>query len=244
MNLTSAKTTGGNGVRISLFRKFLKWITFPGQTYFVQRSTEKKTPWGSQLQKINHPYTFNEQFVLCKIILVNFSRFQWDKWKNSYQCITVRQRTARYPFVLQSGLFLCTFSIIHCGNLYFFKLHVFHVAPFMLPFFHTAPFPCCTFLCSNVFMLHFFSCCTLFKNCPVSYCTFTRYNVFILHSSPVALFACCTFFQLHFVHFAIFPEVLQESPQTSKMERFAAIITKAIKHCWKVLHLRYSWGSG
>ena len=102
---------------------------------------------------------------------------------------------------------------------------------FMLHFVHTAPFPCCTFLYSNVFMLHFFSCCTLFKNCPVSCCTFTRYNVFILYSSPVALFACCTSFQLHFVHFAIFPEVLQESPQTSKIERFAAIITKAIKHC-------------
>ena len=115
---------------------------------------------------------------------------------------------------------------------------------FMLHFFHTAPFPCCTFLCSNFFMLHFFSCCTLIMNCFISYCTFTRYNVFVLHSSHVALFACCNFFLLHFVHFALFPEVLPGSPQPSTMERFATVITKVVKLCCKVLHLRCFWDSG
>ena len=114
-------------------------------------------------------------------------------------------------------------------------LHSFH-------FFHTARFPCCTFLCRNVFMLHFFSCCTLFMNCFISCCTFTRCNVFVFHSSPVVLFACCNFFLLHFVHFALFSEVYPGFPQTSKMERFATIITKAVKHCCKVLHLRCSRG--
>ena len=81
-------------------------------------------------------------------------------------------------------------------------------------------------------------------NCFISCCTFTRYNVFVLHSSPLALFAYCNFFLLHFVHFALFPEVLPGSPHTSTMEWCATIITKAVKHCCKVLHLRCSWGSG
>ena len=81
-------------------------------------------------------------------------------------------------------------------------------------------------------------------NCFISCCTFTSYNVFVLHSSPLALFAYCNFSLLHFVHFALFPEVLPGSPHTSTMERCATIITKAVKHCCKVLHLRCSWGSG
>ena len=204
MNLTSAKTTGGNGVRISLFRKFLKWITFPGQTYFVQRSTEKKTPWGSQLQKINHPYMFNEQFVLCKIILVNFSRFQWDKWINSYQCISVRQRTARYPFVLQSALFLCTFSIIHCGNLYFFKLHVFHVALFscytlfILHHFHAALFCIVMFSCCTFFRVALFLRIALFHVALLHVTMFSFCILLLLHSSHVALLSSCTLFILQY----------------------------------------------
>ena len=92
---------------------------------------------------------------------------------------------------------------------------------FMLHFFHTAPSPCCTFLFSNVFMLHFFSSCTLFMNCSISCCTFTSYNVFVLRSSTVALFAYCNFLLLQFVHFGLFPEVLPGSPQTSTMESVA-----------------------
>ena len=126
---------------------------------------------------------FNEQFVLCKIILVNFSRFQWDKWINSYQCITVRQRTARYPFVLQSALFLCTFSIIHCGNLYFFKLHVFHVA---------------LFSCYTFFILHHFH-AALFCIVMFSCCTFFRVALFLrIALFHVALFSSCTLFILQY----------------------------------------------
>ena len=122
--------------------------------------------------------------------------------KSFHQCITVRQRAARYPFVHYSALFLCTFSIFHSGNLYFFMLHSFHVALFSyctisMLHFYAVIFPCCTF----------FSSCSLFIYCTISCCAFIRCNVFVLHSSPVALFACCNFFLLYFVHVALFPEV-------------------------------------
>ena len=105
----------------------------------------------------------------------------------------------------------------------------------MLHCFHTAPFPCCTFLCSNLFMLYFFSCCTLFLYCAISCCTFTSYNVFVLHSSLVALFTCCYFFLLHYCQ-----RCSHDPPQTLKMESFATIIDKAVKYCYKALHLRCS----
>ena len=78
----------------------------------------------------------------------------------------------------------------------------------MLRFFHAETFPCCTFLCSNLFILHIFYvspflCCTIcsivalsssaFLYCTISCCTFRHYNVFVLHSFAVALFACCNF---------------------------------------------------
>ena len=52
-----------------------------------------------------------------------------------YHCVSVGQRTARYLFVLYSALFLCTFSVFHCGNLCFSMLYFFHIALFL----------CCTF---------------------------------------------------------------------------------------------------
>ena len=98
-----------------------------------------------------------------------------------HQCVTVRQRTARYPFVDYSAVyyFCAFFSIFHCSNLYFFMLH----------FFHNASFPCCTFLCSNHFMLHFLYVLHYFM-----LHFFTRCKVFILHSSPVVRIVCCSFF--------------------------------------------------
>ena len=72
----------------------------------------------------------------------------------------------------------------------------------MLHFLHTAPFPCCTFSCSNLFMLHFFSCCTFFMalfhvallHVPMfSFCIHL-----LLHSSHVGAFSCCTWFMLHY----------------------------------------------
>ena len=71
-------------------------------------------------------------------------------------------RTARYLFLHYSALFLCTFSVFHCDHFYFFMLY----------FFSNTPFPCCTILCSKLFMLHYFLFCTLFMCCTISGCTF------------------------------------------------------------------------
>lgn len=57
------------------------------------------------------------------------------------QCITVRQWTARYPFVHYSALFLYTFFRISLWQFIFCWCCTF----FMLAFFHTTSFPCCTF---------------------------------------------------------------------------------------------------
>ena len=74
-----------------------------------------------------------------------------------HQCITVRQRTARYRFVHPNAQFLCTFlSIIHSYHffarciffndvlfscwIFFFVLH-----SFLLHFGQVALFQCCTF---------------------------------------------------------------------------------------------------
>ena len=111
------------------------------------------------------------------------------------QCKTVRQRTARYRLVHCSALSLCSFYLFHCGNLYFFMLHSFYnVVFFILHHSHVAVVS--NLLCRNLFMLNFFSYCTLFMYCTNSCCTFTRSNVSVLDSSPVAycvaLCSCCT----------------------------------------------------
>ena len=114
-----------------------------------------------------------------------------------YQCILARQRTTRYPFVHYSALFLYTLSVFHCSNLYFFILHSFHVA-----LFNSAPFPCSTFLCSNPFMLHFFSCCTffmaLFHVAVLHVAMFLFCILLLLYSSHVAISSCCTLFMLRY----------------------------------------------
>ena len=112
---------------------------------------------------------------------------------------------------------------------YIFMLHFFSsYTLFTLHFFHTALFSCCTFLCSNLFMLHFFF---VLHFHYLIYCTFTRCNVFALHSSQLHSF---NFFLLHFVHGALFSGVYTVLPQTSKMESFATIIHKAVKSCCKL----------
>ena len=132
------------------------------------------------------------------------------------QCITVHQRTVRYPLVRYSALFLYTFSVSHCGNLHFFMLHSFHfacsfvlnsfhVALFsfcnlvMFHFFHAASFQCFIFLCINLFMLHF-SCCihfifalihiALLHAATSSFCFLLLLQM--LQSVPAALCSCCT----------------------------------------------------
>ena len=104
------------------------------------------------------------------------------------QCITVRQRTARHPFVHYSALILCTFSLFRCGNLYFFMFH----------FFYVALVSCCTFLilhhfyvalflCSNLFMLQ------IFFRVPLFLCI-ALFHVALLH---VAMFSCYILLLLH-----------------------------------------------
>ena len=74
-----------------------------------------------------------------------------------HQCITVRQRTARYRFVHPNTLFLCTFlSIIH--SCHFFASCV---------FFNDVLFSCWIFFVLHSFLLDFgqvalFQCCTFF----------------------------------------------------------------------------------
>ena len=78
------------------------------------------------------------------------------------QCITVHQRTVRYPLVRYSALFLYTFSVSHCGNLHFFKKHFFHVAFFSFClFFRVILFSCCTFFILQSCHVPFFSCCII-----------------------------------------------------------------------------------
>ena len=79
------------------------------------------------------------------------------------------------------------FLYFHCGNLYFFILH----------FFHTAPFPCCTFLCSNLFMLYFFR--------VVLFLCIALFHVPLLH---VEMFSFCILLLLHNTNAAIFPVAL------------------------------------
>ena len=151
-----------------------------------------------------------------------------------YQCITVRQRTARYRFVHYSALFWCTFSLFHWRNLYFFMLH----------FFHVALFPGCTFV-----RLHHFH-VVLFRVVIFSYCTFFVLNSFyvllyfmlhfyILQCFRFALFSCCTLCMLQF-----FPVALCSCSRISKMESFVAILNKFVKYYCKYLHLRCLWGPG
>ena len=123
------------------------------------------------------------------------------------QCITVRQRTARYH--------LCT--LVHYSRALFLHILLLSI------------FSCCTFCrfasCCNYFMFYFF-CVALFPNCTFSYCTlfklhllrvvhfscctcfcvalFSCYICFVLHTFRVALFTCCTFFVLHYFQVAHF----------------------------------------
>ena len=116
-----------------------------------------------------------------------------------HQCITDgHQRTTRHPFVHYSALLVHFFPYFTVA-IYLSSCPTF----FMLHFFHTTLFPYCTFLCSDLFMLHFSSCCALFMYCTISCCTFTCAMfpiciLLLLHSSDVAIFSCCTLFMLHY----------------------------------------------
>ena len=91
---------------------------------------------------------------------------------------------------------ICLCTIVHysCALFPYFTvaIYIFHVALFSLLHLY------CTisklhFLCSNLFMLHFFSCCSFFM---------ALFNVALLH---VAIFSFCILLLLHSSHVAIFP---------------------------------------
>ena len=147
------------------------------------------------------------------------------KPKVQNQYITIRQRTARYLFVHSSALFLYTFfayftlafflccifsRVASCCTR--FKSHFFCVALSctfsVLHFFHIALFSLFTFfvlytLCvalfswCTLFMLHLFSCCTVFM-------LYLLCTLFMLHFFRVVHYSCCTFSMLHSFHVELF----------------------------------------
>ena len=157
-----------------------------------------------------------------------------------HQCITVRQRTARYPFVHSSVLFLSMFCIFHSSTL--FMLQLFSWC-FMLHSLHVALFLCCThyvldFIRVALFHIALFSSWTFFVLYPVhvapfcalhtshvspflvllhvaliTCCTFSVLPFFMLHSLQVSFFFCCTLFVLHFsvLHFLHFTLILSST---------------------------------
>ena len=118
-----------------------------------------------------------------------------SKWRNTRiknQCITVCQRTVRYPFLHYKAIFLCSFSMYHSG---------------ILCFFHVALSSYGTFLCCNLFMLHHFQislfCVWLFPSCTffilydfhfVSFSYIELFQVALFH---VAMFSFCILLLLH-----------------------------------------------
>ena len=74
------------------------------------------------------------------------------------------------------------------------------------------PLSVSAFLCTlfvhssyNLFMLHFFPCCTLFIFHFFQYTLFSCWALFMLRSVHVEIFLCCTLLVLHFLHVALFP---------------------------------------
>ena len=131
------------------------------------------------------------------------------------QCITIRQRTTRYPFVHPNALFLCTFfayftlalfscflvllhvalascrtfSVLHSFRIWLYPYLTLSMTLYFFIWQSLAVFSSSLFSCCTLFMLHLFVYCTALTSC----CTF-----FILHSFQVSLFLCCTLFVLHF----------------------------------------------
>ena len=94
--------------------------------------------------------------------------------------------------------FLCTFSVFHCGNLYFFKLHFFHVPLvlcctfFILQRFHVALFCVVIFSCCTFFRVALFLCIALFHVAFLLVAMFSFCILLLLQFFPVPLCSCCT----------------------------------------------------
>ena len=154
-----------------------------------------------------------------------------------------------------SPLYLCTFSIFYCGNLYIAMLQIFHAALFacftismlyffvylfMLPFLYIALYSYCA-----ISILYFFFSCSTFL------CIFTRamLHFYTLQWFCFAFFCCCIFSILQFFPGALCSccvcsccilqkELQPERPQTSTMKNFKTIIIKAVKYRSSVPGLR------
>ena len=137
---------------------------------------------------------------------------------------------------LQCTILVHFFRISLCQFIFFHVALFSRCALFMFHFFHTAPFPSSTFLCSNLFMLHFF---LLYFFYVVHH---FMLHCYMLQCFRFASFSYCTLCMLQVFPVALFPEVQPGSSQTSKMESFAILISKAVKYCCKALHLRCSRG--
>ena len=121
-------------------------------------------------------------------------------WEYSGQCITVRQRTARYHFVHSGTLSLCTF-FPHISLLSLFSCYSFFVVLWsscIISMLHL--FECCNFPFCNRYMIHSFH--------VAPFCMlhlFSCSNFFLLHSFRIALFPCCNIFSCcSFLHVALF----------------------------------------
>ena len=128
-------------------------------------------------------------FVFVTLLLSSIMAYKSIHVRKAWFVTWSERRIAHYS---------CTLFSYFTVTIYIFSFYTFS----FLHFFHTDPFPCCTFLCSNLFMLHFFP---LYMYCNILCCSFTDCNVFVLHPSPVALFSCWNCFLLHFCSCCVIP---------------------------------------
>ena len=118
----------------------------------------------------------------------------------------------------------------------FFHVALFSRCVFMFHLFHTAPFP------SSTFCVVISTYCTFFPLHSFYVVHHFMFHGYTLQCFRFASFSYCTLCMLQVFSVAPFPELQPGSSQTSKMQSFAILISKAIKYCCKALHLRCSQG--
>ena len=136
-------------------------------------------------------------------LYLNKTVIQTKPAEEHHQCITVRQLTARYPFVHSSALFLCisfayfTLTLFSC---WIYSRVSSCCTPFKSLFLCVALISSCTFSVLHFFILCYFQVSRFFRVVHISCCTFPSCNFFILHYFWVSRFSCCTFSRV-----ALFP---------------------------------------
>ena len=160
-----------------IWRSDSRWETVGPEIILISADNRKATwPWENNIIAFEQVLSSKNSTAKC------FDHTHLD------QCITVRQWTARYPFVHYSALFLYTFFVFHCDNLYFVDAALSSCWPFfILHHFHAA-----LFLGSNLFMLRSFY---VFHNFMLHF--------YSLQCFRFAFFSCFTLWLLNF-----FPVVL------------------------------------